>query len=73
MYVVANYHYLHGLRFDEFDARLQLDTDSNGLFVPNPPETPFTLQWQYVVKAASDWPSISAWPSSSIAGTSAPV
>ena len=45
MYVAANFHYLHGLRFDEFDARLQLDTDSNGLLMPDPPETPFTLDW----------------------------
>ena len=45
MYVAANFHYLYGLRFDDFDARLQLDTDSNGLLTPNPPETPFTLDW----------------------------
>ena len=45
MYVAANYHYLYGLRFDEFDARLQLDTDTNGLLRPDPPETPFTLDW----------------------------
>ena len=45
MYVAANYHYLYGLRFDSFDARLQLDTDSNGLLTPDPPETPFALDW----------------------------
>ena len=45
MYVAANYHYLYGLRFDSFDARLQLDTDSNGLLTPDPPEKPFTLDW----------------------------
>jgi hypothetical protein len=45
MYVAANYHHLQGFRFDEFDAQLQLDTDANGLLVPNPPEAPFTLQW----------------------------
>jgi hypothetical protein len=45
VYVLANYHHLQGLRFDEFNAKLQLDTDANGLLVPNPPETPFTLQW----------------------------
>ncbi len=46
MYVVANYHHLQGLRFDEFNATLRLDTDPGGLLVPNPPETPFTLEWQ---------------------------
>jgi hypothetical protein len=45
MYVAANYHYLYGLRFDHFDARLQLDTDTNGLLTPDPPTTPFTLDW----------------------------
>ena len=46
MYVVANYHHLQGFRFDEFNAKLRLDTDPGGLLVPNPPETPFTLEWQ---------------------------
>ena len=46
MYVAANYHHLQGFRFDEFNAKLQLDTDSNGLIVPNPPERPFLLEWQ---------------------------
>jgi len=45
MYVVANYHYLQGFRYDQFDARLQLDTDANGLLVPDPPERPFSLTW----------------------------
>jgi hypothetical protein len=45
MYVVANYHHLQGFRFDQFDARLQLDTDENGLLVPDPPERPFLLTW----------------------------
>ena len=45
MYVAANYHYLYGLRYDSFDARLQLDTDSNGLLTPDPPEKPFALDW----------------------------
>ena len=45
MYVAANYHHLQGFRYDEFDAALRLDTDANGLLVPNPPETPFTLTW----------------------------
>src|SRR5262245_7968198 len=46
MYVMANYHHLQGFRFDEFNAKLQLDTDSAGLVLANPPETPFTLEWQ---------------------------
>src|SRR5262245_12243005 len=45
MYVEANYHHLQGFRYDAFNAKLQLDTDANGLLVPDPPETPFTLQW----------------------------
>jgi hypothetical protein len=46
MYVAANYHHLQGFRFDEFNAKLQLDTDSNGLMSPDPPERPFLLEWQ---------------------------
>ena len=45
MYVAANYHHLQGVRYDKIDARLQLDTDPGGLIVPNPPETPFLLEW----------------------------
>ena len=45
MYVAANYHHLQGFRYDEFDAHLQLDTDTNGLLVPDPPERPFVLNW----------------------------
>ena len=46
MYVAANYHHLQGFRFDEFDAQVQMDTDSNGLMSPDPPEMPFMLEWQ---------------------------
>jgi len=46
MYVAANYHHLQGFRYDKFDARLQLDTDSNGLIMPDPPEVPFLLEWE---------------------------
>jgi hypothetical protein len=46
MYVAANYHHLQGVRYDKIDARLQLDTDPAGLIVPNPPERPFSLDWQ---------------------------
>jgi hypothetical protein len=45
LYVMANYHHLQGFRYDEINARLQLDTDEAGLLVPNPPEAPFALQW----------------------------
>ncbi len=45
MYVAANYHHLQGFRYDSFDAGLQLDTDTNGLLVPDPPERPFLLDW----------------------------
>jgi len=45
MYVAANYHHLQGFRYDMFDARLQLDTDTNGLLVPDPPDSPFQLTW----------------------------
>ncbi len=46
MYVAANYHYLHGLRFDDFNAKLQLETDSAGLVSSTPQAPPFTLEWQ---------------------------
>lgn len=45
MYVAANFHYLHGLRLDEINADLQLETDAFGLVSPNPPTPPFTLKW----------------------------
>ena len=45
MYVAANYHHLQGFRYDRFDARLELDTDTNGRLVPDPPEAPFRLEW----------------------------
>jgi len=46
VYVLANYHYLYGLRFDEFNANLRFDTDNLGLVLPNPPSAPFALDWQ---------------------------
>jgi hypothetical protein len=45
MYVVANYHHLQGFRYDKIDAQLQLETDQNGLLVPDPLERPFILDW----------------------------
>jgi hypothetical protein len=50
MYVAANYHYLHGLRFDEFNANLQLETDSAGLVSPHPQAPPFALDWHTSTK-----------------------
>ena len=31
LYVAANYNYLHGFRYEDFDFRLRMDTDSAGL------------------------------------------
>ena len=31
MYIAANYHYLYGFRYDDFDMDVRFDTDSNGL------------------------------------------
>ena len=45
MYVAANFHYLLGLRLDDFNATLQFDTDSLGLVSPNPPTRPFAIDW----------------------------
>ena len=36
VYLAANFHYLWGLRLDEFNANLQLDTDTNGLLTARP-------------------------------------
>jgi hypothetical protein len=46
MYVVANYHYLHGFRYDEVNADVTLETDAAGLVSPDPPSPPFTMDWQ---------------------------
>jgi hypothetical protein len=45
MYLAANFHYLQGFRLDDFDANLQLETDSLGLVSPNPLSVPFTIDW----------------------------
>jgi len=45
MYIAANYHHLQGFRLDRFQANLRLETDTNGLLVPDPPTTPFALGW----------------------------
>jgi hypothetical protein len=46
MYVVANYHFLHGFRYDEVNADLSLHTDAAGLVPPDQPSTPLTMEWQ---------------------------
>jgi hypothetical protein len=35
IYVAANYHYLHGFRYEDFDTDFRLDTDGNGLLTLN--------------------------------------
>ena len=45
IYVAANYHYLKGLRLDDFSANLRFETDPIGLVLPNPRSPPFTLDW----------------------------
>jgi hypothetical protein len=72
MYVVANYHHLQGFRFDEFKAKLQLDTDSNGLLAPTHLKRPLHCNGTHRQRASAS-PLISAWPSSYTAGTSVPV
>jgi hypothetical protein len=46
MYAAANFHYLQGLRFDEFAANLQFETDSFGLVSPAPQTPPFAIDWR---------------------------
>ena len=46
MYVVANYHYLHGFRYDEINAGLSLQTDAAGMVPPGQPSPPFAMEWQ---------------------------
>ena len=36
LYVAANYNYLHGLRYEDIDFRLRMDTDAAGLLTVNP-------------------------------------
>jgi hypothetical protein len=36
LYVGANYHYLRGFRYEDFDMAARLDTDANGLLTVNP-------------------------------------
>jgi len=46
MYVVANYHYLHGFRYDEVNAGLSVRTDAAGMVSPDQPGPPFAMNWQ---------------------------
>ena len=69
MYVAANFHYLQGLRLDAFNARPSIETDSFGLVLPNPPTTPFGLDW-HTSSSGRGMASMSASRSSSIAGIS---
>jgi hypothetical protein len=46
MYVVANYHYLRGFRYDEVNAGLNLETDAAGMVSPDQPGPPFAMEWQ---------------------------
>lgn len=45
LYVAANYHHLQGIHYDKVNATVRLDTDTNGLLKPDPPERPFSLDW----------------------------
>jgi hypothetical protein len=45
MYVAADYHYLYGFRYDDFNAHLRLETDAAGLLSPEPSAPPFTFNW----------------------------
>lgn len=36
LYLAANYNYLHGFRYEDFDFRLRMDTDRVGLLTVNP-------------------------------------
>jgi hypothetical protein len=43
IYVSANYNYLHGIRYEDADLTLRLDTDSSGLLVATPSSVPITV------------------------------
>ena len=44
MYIAANYNYLYGLHYDEFDMDVQFDTDANGLVTVAPTTSPIAIQ-----------------------------
>ena len=43
IYVSANYHYLRGFRYDDFDLNVRLDTDSVGLLTIRPTTVPIDI------------------------------
>lgn len=43
LYVAANYRYLRGFLYEDFDLGLRLDTDSGGLLAVNPTATPLMV------------------------------
>ena len=43
VYVSANYHYLRGFRYDDFDLAVRLDTDAAGLLTIRPTTTPIEI------------------------------
>jgi hypothetical protein len=43
VYVAANYHYLHGFRFDRFDLTTRFDTDAAGMLTIQPATAPVTI------------------------------
>jgi hypothetical protein len=43
VYVAANYHYLHGFRFDRFDLTTRFDTDAAGLLTIQPTTAPVAI------------------------------
>ena len=43
LYIGANYHFLKGFRYEDFDLDARLDTDSAGLLTINPTTQPLTI------------------------------
>ena len=43
VYIAANYHYLHGFRYDDFDFTLRFDTDASGLLTVSPATAPLDI------------------------------
>ena len=43
IYVAANYHHLHGFRYDDFDLAVRLDTDTAGLLTIRPTTIPIEI------------------------------
>jgi hypothetical protein len=43
LYVAADYHFLRGFRYDDFDLDVTLDTDSNGLLTMRPTTVPIDI------------------------------